>query len=881
MILTPDQRLRVFVSSTLGELAAERAAVKDAVERLRLAPIMFELGARSHPPRALYRSYLEQSHVFLALYADRYGWVAPGEQLSGLEDEYRLSGERPKLVYVREPAPERDPRLAVLLEEIRADPGATVRTWSSLAQLVEQVTDDLARLLAAALAPSTGTVSQAVRAAPGDTAAVTALPVPPTSLVGRDAEVAAVKALVCRDDVRMVTVTGMGGIGKSRLALEVARQVQGRFPGGVVYVPFADVPEHAMMVGSIATRLGVRLDTVREPADVVAEALADRGEVLLLLDNAEHVRGSGDELGVLVNSCPGLTMLVTSRSRMRLVAEHDYPLTPLAAGDTRAAGFGATDPPADPQMRSAAVQLFLERARSARPDRDLAADPVELRAVAELCRMLDGLPLAIEIAAARTRLLLPSALRERVERRLDLPAARLIDLPARQRTLRATLDWSHSLLPPAAQRLFAQLSTFSGGASLAAVEDVVEVEGDLLDLLATLADHSLLSVDATVIDAPRFTMLEVVREYAREQLAATGDAPRIDRSHRAWVRRLAEQARPALSGRGHAEWLERLELESANIRIAGTRAHADGDPETLAHVGFCLWLWLWARHHSREAQLWIARALDHPAQLTPLTHARLLWLLSAAALERGDNDAAFARLAEARTRFAPLHDEEGELLCDFLGASLAPLRGELEAAIETFARVEPLLAARGDVYVASVCASTAGMLLAQLGRFAEAEAVLDRALSHADGIDNAGLRAVAYIGRGFSQLGRGGFDQAARDLVAGATWAHRCRSPESLSFAVDGLAAVHLARGEAGESAAALLGAAQGLRERVGIVPWPGLRPVMAAIADGVRAAVPAEVFDPAFARGRHLDLDAILDLARLTPLGDVLAVPAGAPGPP
>lgn len=877
MILTPDQRLRVFVSSTLGELAAERARVRSAIETLHLAPVMFEMGARPHPPRALYRAYLEQSHVFLAIYGTSYGWVAPDMEISGLEDEYRLSGRRPKLVYVSADTGERDARLAAMLEEVAADPSARLRVWSDVDDLGRLVADDLAALLAEPFLhgeEAAGSASGPARATPGDTFPAVALPVPTTSIIGRAVESAEVSALLTRADVRLVTLTGMGGVGKSRLALEVAWGLRARFPGGVVQVAMCDIPEPGLVVSSIASRLGIRLDTTRPAVDVVVEALGDRGELLLLLDGAEHIHDAADDIATLVLTCPDLTVLVTSRSRTRLVAEYDIPVLPLGVGLPREpASFGVTGVDAAQLERegvgSDAVRLFLDRASAARPTADLRDDPAQLSAVVELCRRLDGLPLAIEVAAARTRLVPPTVLLERLDARLDLPAARFADLPDRQQTLRATLDWSHDLLSPAEQELFAQLSTFAGGASLAAAEAVLQVDGDVLEGLAALADHSLLEVDATVMDAPRFTMLEVVREYARERLELSGRAVAVDLAHRDWVRDLAERARIELTGPGHGQWLERLELESANIRTAGSRAVTAGDPETLADFGYRVWLWLWARHHTREARSWLERAMAQADRLTPLTRARLAWIFAGAGLEQGDNELALRMLEDATVRFTALGDREGLALCAFLDASLAPLKDENERAIDGFTRVEADLLDMDNRFVASICASTAGMLLAQLGRFEQAEAYLDRGLQHAEAIDNAMLRGTSYVLRGFARLGQGRLDEAASDLAAGARWAYEAQNPESLSFACDGLAAVLLARDSVGADAAALVGAAHGLRDRVGIVPWPGLRPVMAAIAQGVEEAVPPEAYQPAYRRGRHLDSEAIRDLcARLDSTG-------------
>jgi ATP/maltotriose-dependent transcriptional regulator MalT len=274
-----------------------------------------------------------------------------------------------------------------------------------------------------------------------------------------------------------------------------------------------------------------------------------------------------------------------------------------------------------------------------------------------------------------------------------------------------------------------------------------------------------------------------------------------------------------------------------------------------------MWLWLWARHHTREARLWLERAIDVPERLDPLARARLTWTLAGAGVEQGDNEVARTRLAESTALFTEIGDAEGIALCGFLEASLAPLAGEHDRAIEVFTRTETQFLALGNVFLASICASTAGMILAQQGRFDEAQAHLDRGLAQARSIDNAMLLGAAAVSRGFARLGRGALDDAAADLADGARWAHACQNPETLSFACDGLAAVLLARGTVGDDAAALVGAAHGLRDRVGIVPWPGLRPVMAAIADGVRASVPPEVYAAGHARGRHLDLDAVLAL--------------------
>jgi hypothetical protein len=236
LIRTPDQRLRVFVSSTLGELAAEREAVGRAVAGLRLSPVMFELGSRPHPPRELYRAYLAQSDVFVGVYWERYGWVAPGEQVSGLEDEYNLSGDLPKLIYIKSPAPEREPRLTELLSRIEADDRVSYKRFSTADELGRLVGDDLALLLSERFETSRRRQDR-----PAESNGAQALPVPPTPLVGRDREVGEVGRMLLADDVREVTLTGPGGVGKTRLALAAGAELQRRFDDGVVFVELGSV----------------------------------------------------------------------------------------------------------------------------------------------------------------------------------------------------------------------------------------------------------------------------------------------------------------------------------------------------------------------------------------------------------------------------------------------------------------------------------------------------------------------------------------------------------------------------------------------------------------------------------------------------------------
>jgi len=370
VIRTPDQRLRVFVSSTLQELAAERQAVRDAVERLRLVPVMFELGARPHPPRHVYRSYLAQSQVFVGVYWQSYGWVAPGEQVSGLEDEYLLSEGLPRLIYVKSPAPEREPRLAKLLARITNDDEVSYEHFSAADELQRLVENDLAVLLSERFE---GTPS---RGGAGEASLAGAVPVPATPLVGRDREAAAVTDLVRGQGVRLVTLTGPGGVGKSRLAVEVAQRLGPGFEDGVRFVELASVSAAELVGGAMAAALGLNTSTGRLTADLKAYLRARR--LMLVLDNFEQVMEAAPLVADLLSAAAGVVALVTSRTVLRLSGEHEFPVPALPVPPR-----GADQDVADVQ-RYPSVRLFTERAQAASAGFELTS--ANAGAVAEIVR---------------------------------------------------------------------------------------------------------------------------------------------------------------------------------------------------------------------------------------------------------------------------------------------------------------------------------------------------------------------------------------------------------------------------------------------------------------------------------------------------------------
>jgi predicted ATPase len=601
MIRTPDQRVRVFVSSTMGELAAEREAVSAAIRQLRLTPVLFELGARPYPPRDLYRAYLQQSDVFIGIYAESYGWVAPGTEISGLEDEYRLSAGKPRLIYTKEAA-RREPRLTSLLEAIRAEGVVSYRHFKDADELGPLVADDLALLLTERFVSPAATPAAAPPAAP--------LPEPRWPLVDRVEELQVVTGLLRQDDVGLVTLTGPGGVGKTSLAVAAAHAAADQFADGVAFVSLETLTDTALIRDTVVQQLRIPIS----PGQTLNESLLaffGPRQLLVLVDNVEQLVAAAPLVEQVLERAPGLKVLATSREPLRIREERVVAVGPLALPEAVAPGDLGT------LATIPAVAFFVACARNTRPGFELTE--ANAAAVAEICRRLDGLPLALQLAAARLTVLSPAGLLARLQRRLPLLTRGPRDLPERQQTLRAAIAWSYDLLGAAEQRLFRQLAVFAGGFTLEAAEALAEGgpgDVDPLEGISTLVGQSVVFVQPLEETTPRYRMLETIREFGLERLEASGEAGQTRRRHAEFFRDLAERAEPMLLGTaGQRTWMAELEREYDNMRAAlAWSVSADGVLAVGVDLAGALgWFWL-ISGRLLEAQSWYAGLLARREQ---------------------------------------------------------------------------------------------------------------------------------------------------------------------------------------------------------------------------------------------------------------------------
>jgi predicted ATPase/Tfp pilus assembly protein PilF len=728
-------------------------------------------------------------------------------------------------------------------EELAERSSLSARTISDLERGVYRTArKDTARLLVDGLGLAGAAREEFLAAAGGRQQMVASegysrVPTPPVPLIGRQHLVGTICALLRRPEPGLLSLVGPGGVGKTRLAVEVAAVLSAEWPEPPSFVSLDAVGDPELVVSTVGRAIGVR-DGPEEPLDAVVRALEGR-RPLLVVDNFEHLVEAAPVLEAIIEDCPRAAVLVTSRTPLRVRAERVLDVPPLPVpGEGEAA--------AEELLRCPSVQLFSERCLAAGVE--VSSTPGRLAVVGQLCRALDGLPLALELAAARARLLGVEGLRAQLDHRLDLLTAGPRDLPERQRTLRATIDWGHSLLSEPARELLRRLAVFAGGFTLEATAVVADrPSAATVDQLAELLDASLVGRGGPDGPGVRFQLLQIVRDFALERLAEDPVGDEVHARHARYFATLARQAESGLQGSDQGRWLQTLDLERDNLRAALQTTVARQDVETALRLAAGLWRYWEMRGDLVEGRHWLTRVLALPGGQA-MARAEALKAAGNLARNQADHAAAQRRYAEALALFTSADSDRDVAACLNNLGNVGLDRGDRAAATTHYAQALELARGQDDGALIALVEHNLALALVPTEPHG-ALRLLTGSLARQESLGDARAAARTRASMGLAFLAMGDVQRAAENQRAAVETQAPSGDRVGLSRSLEGLAASAAAAGQL-RRAAGLLGAAEVIREHIGL-PVTDDDPAYHQAVEAVRAGLDPATCAAAWAEGR------------------------------